>query len=149
MKLRVNQLLLILVVLIITPGFVVATEMVGNKKEVKAKINWNPVMDAIIEVESGGNKNAVCGNSVGAMQITPVLVNDCNRILKERKSSRRFKLSDRYNVKKSKEMFLIVQSFYNPSDNIEKAIRTWNGGLHYKKLSTNSYYRKVMKAMKE
>ena len=50
--------------------------------------NWNPVMDAIIQVESEGNPNAVSGNSVGAMQITPILVKDCNEILKKQKSKK-------------------------------------------------------------
>ena len=49
--------------------------------ETKKTMDWNPVMDAIIQVESEGNARAVKGNSCGAMQITPVLVKDCNRIL--------------------------------------------------------------------
>ena len=53
----------------------------GNKSTNTSGINWNPVMDAIIQVESEGNPNAVSGNSVGAMQITPILVKDCNNIL--------------------------------------------------------------------
>ena len=48
--------------------------------------DWNPVMEAIIEVESNGNHRAKNGNQVGAMQITPILVEDCNEILKQRKS---------------------------------------------------------------
>ena len=40
-------------------------------------------MEAIIQVESGGNAKAISGNSVGAMQITPILVKDCNAILKK------------------------------------------------------------------
>lgn len=46
-------------------------------------------MNAIIQVESEGNTRAVSGNSVGAMQITPVLVAECNNILKARKSKKR------------------------------------------------------------
>ena len=57
--------------------------------------NWNPVMDAIIQVESGGNPNAKSGNSIGAMQITPILVKDCNIILEKRKSKKRYTLADR------------------------------------------------------
>ena len=55
-----------------------------------SKFNWNPVMDAIIEVESEGNPKAVSGNSCGAMQITPILVKECNNILKKQKSKKRF-----------------------------------------------------------
>jgi hypothetical protein len=109
------------------------------------KFNWNPVMDAIIQVESEGNPNAVSGNSVGVMQITPILVKDCNDILKQKKSNKRFTLKDRYSVAKSKEMFLLIQSHYNPANNVEKAIRLWNGGNNYSVRATNRYYKKVMR----
>lgn len=109
--------------------------------------DWDPVMDAIIQVESEGNPNAVSGNSAGAMQITPILVEDCNDILKKMKSKKRFTLADRYSVAKSKEMFLLIQMYYNPSNDIEKAIRIWNGGIHYSVRATNRYYRKVTALM--
>ena len=110
--------------------------------------NWDPVMDAIIQVESGGNPKAVSGNSVGVMQITPILVKDCNIILQRQKSKKRYTLADRYSVEKSKEMFLLIQSYYNPMNSIEKAIRAWNGGNNYSVRATNRYYKKVMNKMK-
>ena len=111
--------------------------------------DWNPVMEAIIEVESNGNHRAKNGNQVGAMQITPILVEDCNEILKQRKSKKRYKLSDRFNVEKSKEMFLLIQSWYNPKKNIEKANRSWNSGVNYKVKSKQRYYEKVIKKKKK
>jgi len=105
-------------------------------------------MDAIIQVESGGDSKAVSGNSVGAMQITPILVKDCNNILQKQKSKKRYTLADRYSVEKSKEMFLLIQSHYNPMNSVEKAIRSWNGGVKYSVRATNRYYRKVMDKMK-
>ena len=113
-----------------------------------SKFDWNPVMDAIIQVESEGNPKAVSGNSVGVMQITPILVEECNNILKKQKSKKRFTLADRYSVEKSKEMFLLIQSFHNPTNSIEKAIRSWNGGIRYSVRATNRYYKKVMNKMK-
>ena len=118
----------------------------GDKSS--GKFDWTSVMEAIILVESEGNPRAVSGNSVDAMQITPILVRDCNNILKDRKSKKRFTLADRYNVAKSKEMFLLIQSHYNPENNVEKAIRSWNGGMHYSLRATNLYYQKVMRRMK-
>ena len=114
----------------------------------KSGFDWGPVMDAIIQVESEGNPNAVSDKSVGVMQITPILVEDCNNILMKKKSKKRFALSDRYSVKKSKEMFLLIQSYYNPTNSIEKAIRSWNGGVRYSVRATNRYYRKVMDKLK-
>ena len=105
-------------------------------------------MDAIIQVESEGNPKAVSGNSVGAMQITPILVEDCNIILKKQKSKKHYTLADRYSVSKSKEMFLIIQKYYNPESDIEKAIRLWNGGVKYTLKATNRYYKKVLAQMK-
>ena len=120
----------------------------ATKSTKTSGVNWNPVMDAIIQVESEGNPKAVSGNSVGAMQITPILVKDCNEILKKQKSKKRYTLADRYSVAKSKEMFLLIQSHYNPENSIEKAIRSWNGGVRYSVRATNRYYQKVMAKMK-
>lgn len=106
-------------------------------------MDWNPVMDAIIQVESEGNAKAVKGKSCGAMQITPILVKDCNRILKMRGLSKRYSLADRFYVNKSRAMFMLIQSFYNPQNDIEKAIRSWNGGQNYTMASTQKYYEKV------
>ena len=110
--------------------------------------NWEPVMEAIIQVESSGNPNARSGSSCGAMQITPILVKEGNQILKRKKSKKRFTLRDRFSVAKSKEMFLLIQSYFNPGNNIEKAIRSWNGGMNYSVKRTQRYFDKVMKAMK-
>jgi hypothetical protein len=75
-------------------------------------------------------------------------VKDCNDILKKQKSKKRYTMADRYSVAKSKEMFLIIQKYYNPENNIEKAIRLWNGGVKYTKRATNRYYKKVLAQMK-
>ena len=88
------------------------------------------------------------GNSVGVKQITPILVEDCNQILKRQKSKKRYTLADRYSVEKSKEMFLLIQKYYNPTNSIEKAIRSWNGGVNYSVRATNRYFQKVMNILK-
>ncbi len=79
------------------------------------------------------------------MQITPVLVRECNRILELRESKKRYSLADRFSIAKSKEMFLLIQSFHNAENNIEFAIRSWNGGVNYSKKATQRYYEKVKK----
>lgn len=119
----------------------------GNSKQT-SKFDWSDVMEAIIQVESNGNRHAKNGNQVGAMQITPILVKDCNQILKQRKSNKRYTLQDRFSIEKSKEMFLLIQSWYNPDNNIEKAIRSWNGGANYSIRGTQKYFEKVLRAMK-
>ena len=109
---------------------------------------WENVMNAIIQVESNGDSKAKHGSSVGAMQITPLLVAECNNILRGRRCKKRYKLSDRLSVKESKEMFLLIQSKYNPLRNIEQAIRSWNGGIHYSVQRTQRYLERVLSAMK-
>ncbi len=111
-------------------------------------VYWENVMNAIIQVESNGNSKAKHGSSVGAMQITPLLVAECNNILRGRRCKKRYKLSDRLSVKESKEMFLLIQSKYNPLRNIEQAIRSWNGGIHYSVQRTQRYLERVLGAMK-
>ena len=39
---------------------------------------------------------------------------------------------------------MIIQSFYNKSNDIEKTIRIWNGGTKASKKKTNRYYKKVI-----
>lgn len=120
----------------------------NNSAASSSSFNWTPVIDAIIMVESEGNPKAVSGNSVGAMQITPILVRECNNILKSRNSKKRYTLKDRFSVDKSKEMFLLIQSQHNTSNNVERAIRSWNGGMRYSVKRTQRYYNKVMARMK-
>ena len=113
-----------------------------NGKE--SSFDWNPVINAIIQVESGGNPKAVSGPSCGAMQITPICVKQCNIILEKRKSKKRYTLNDRFDVQKSKEMFLLLQSVYNRANDI-----SWNGGQNYSRRATQRYYEKVMRHLKK
>lgn len=118
--------------------------------EVSAQKNgfdWEPVMNAIIQIESKGNPAAVNGPYVGVLQISPVLVKECNNILKSTGSNKRYSLSDRFNTAKSKEMFIIIQSFHNPLNSVERAIRLWSGGIRYNVAKTQAYLRKVMRYM--
>lgn len=126
-----------------------AATAASNSNESSDEFDWNPVMEAIIQVESEGNPKAISGNSVGVMQITPILVEECNNVLKKRKSKKRYKLSDRFSVAKSKEMFLLMQAVHNPLNSIEQAIRAWNGGNHYSVKRTQRYFEKVMNLLKK
>lgn len=106
---------------------------------------WEPVCNAIAQVESKGNPNARNGRYVGILQISPVMVKEVNTILQKNNDSRRYTLNDRLNPRKSKEMFSIFQWKHNKSKNIERAIRLWNGGPGYKVVSTQRYYAKVLR----
>ncbi len=111
----------------------------------KESYDWSKVINAIIQVESKGNTNAVSKDCAGVLQIRPILVQDVNEYLKMKKINKHYTLKDRFNAKKSKEMFVFYQKRYNPTNSVEKAIRLWNGGCGYSKVKTENYYRKVMK----
>ena len=122
-----------------------------NAQATSESYDWNPVMDAIIKVESKGNPKAhnPNGDCAGILQIVPILVKECNQILRSQKSSKRYTLADRYNAEKSKEMFILLQEHFNPEHNVEKAIRCWNSGFYGNwKNRSSGYYNKVMKYYK-
>lgn len=108
---------------------------------------WNDMLKAIIHVESRGNEKAISKNNKhwGILQISPIIVKDCNRIL----GTNKYKNADRLNKEKSIEMFHVIQNYYNPEKNIEKAIRLWNGGSNYSIAKTQGYFNKVNKKMKQ
>lgn len=106
---------------------------------------WNYVIDAIAQVESRKNPSAVSKNGtyVGYLQISQVLVRECNRIVGRRK----YTYADRLSKEKSIEMFIDFQEHYNPEGNVEKAIRLWNSGdlkCMERKARTEGYYRRVI-----
>ena len=112
----------------------------ANGKEHK----WEKIMDAIIQVESGGNPNAKGGNSLGILQITPIMVKECNDILKDKGLNKRYKLSDRLSTKKSHEMFILIMNKYNKKGTAKEACRIWNRGIYSKKVK-DSYWKKFLK----
>lgn len=109
----------------------------------KHKFNWNLFITAISYVESNNKVNAKNGKCIGPLQISPILVKECNDILKKQKSNKKFRLSDRKNISKSKEMFIIIQEHYNPEHNLRKAAKIWNAGS-FSKNTPSRYIEKVM-----
>ena len=114
---------------------------IGTNAENQNGKSWETLIKAISAVESGNDVNAKNGQHVGILQISPCVVDDCNKICKEK----RFKYSDRYSKEKSIEMFNIYQSKYNPKGELDKALRVWNGGPGYTIRGTNRYVKRVMK----
>lgn len=120
---------------------------------IDTKVNMEKLIDALIKVESNGNPNAIspCGTCVGVLQIKTVVVDDCNEYLKMKGKSKRYTYKDRFDKKKSIEMFYLIQERYRnfnssrSKSDIEHMIRLWNGGCGYKIKATQKYYDKVMK----
>ena len=111
-----------------------------------ARVSLNPPIEdsliaAIIYVESRGDSMAYNKreDAVGVLQIRPIMLREVNRLLGYNK----YKLSDRWNVAKSKEMFNIVKAnIRNPTN--ERVARVWNGGYNgNNKKATLPYWYKV------
>ena len=76
------------------------------------------------------------------MQIRPIMVKEVNRILTKRDIQDSFKLEDRFDRRKSIEMFNIWKSYWHPDDPYEVISRCWNGGVRgHEKKSTERYSR--------
>ena len=103
-------------------------------------LDWEDFTRALVWVESKGDSRAIGSkDDTGVLQITPILLQDCNRILK----TERFTLEDRLDSLKSVEMFNIIQDHYNPQRDYHLALKIWNGKAPL------SYHRKVMDKFNE
>lgn len=97
--------------------------------------DWDAFIEALIHVESRGDSVAVgTRNDVGVLQITPIMINDANRIIGEP----RYALDDRTDRDKSIEIFNIIQNHYNPDHDLHFALKIWNSKAPV------SYHRAVM-----
>ena len=113
--------------------------------QVDLQKKWGAVINAIAMVESQGHPKAVSKNGlyVGYLQISEILVRECNRIVGYKK----YTYADRYDKQKSIDMFIDYQEYYNPDGNMERAIRLWNSGdlkCMTRKARTEGYYQRVM-----
>ena len=116
-----------------------------SKSQADLQKKWGAVIEAIAMVESEGNPKRVSRNGlyVGYLQISEILVRECNRIAVYKK----YTYADRYDKQKSINMFIDYQEFHNKTGNMEKAIRLWNSGdvnCMMRKARTEGYYKKVM-----
>ena len=114
--------------------------------KVEEPIIEDPLISAIIQVESGGDTLAYNSkeDAVGCLQIRPIMVREVNRLL----GKDSFTLSDRWSKVKSIQMFNILRSHLKGASD-EQIARVWNGGYNgHKKQSTIKYWQKVKKQFK-
>lgn len=103
-----------------------------NKHTVEKRIHnakWERMVQAITYVESRNDDEAYnkASGALGRFQMKKIYVDDVNRIQGLKKAKKRYRYSDRTDPKKSREMFDILQGYYNPEKNISKAIRLHRG----------------------
>lgn len=138
-----------LIFVLVSSSWTVASMAQSEENSRIDSFDWTPVMDAITWHESRGHADAVNGIYVGILQIAPVLVRECNNILKQRGQSERFTLEDRKNPEKSREMFCLIMSKYNPENDIDKACRLWKGGIRYSIKHTQGFVNWVHRYMEQ
>ena len=82
-------------------------------------------IQSIIHIESKGDPSAQGSkDDIGILQITPICVKEANRIL----NREIYTLNDRYDHKKSIEIFNIIQDHHNPDFDYHRACKIWNPG---------------------
>lgn len=114
-------------------------------------LNWSVFIEALCWIESEDNPKAVGNNNdVGVLQITPVLLEEVNRLLSVSGSSKSYTLEDRYDRGKSIEMFNIIQNAYNPDKCPHWALKLWNprAGWEYH-IKVFAMYKELMKLKEE
>lgn len=105
------------------------------RDDIRDSIEWNTFMLAVAMEESRWNANAENGNAVGFLQITPICVKECNRIL----GRDTFSLEDRWSQKHSVEMWNVIQNHHNPTHDHDKALEIWNPN-HSEQYAMNIQY---------
>ena len=137
MKKLIRALWLMIVALFATPAV-----MCDGAVLRRLEYNLADLLVAIAQVESEGDPNAVnvFEDAVGLYQIRPIYVKDCNRIL----GRPEFKLSDRYDPKRSRLMVVMYITHYGKGKSLEDMARIHNGGPRgHKKAATEAYWKKV------
>ena len=144
------KILFVLVCLIMSSAY--TADDYSKPIPIKKKTNWEHFIDAVIDVESGGDDSAYNKRerAVGCLQIRPIAVREVNRLLESYGVDGKYTLDDRYDRGKSIEMFSIMADqvecceFISEDEFFEIVARRWNGGYRgARKKSTIKYWEKV------
>lgn len=101
---------------------------------------YDNLLHAFQFVESNFDTDTI--NSLGyggILQIGQEMIDEANRICKITKNPVRFMLIDRIDSARSVRIWYIVNDYWNPSYDIEKACEIWNP------LASENYYKKITK----
>jgi hypothetical protein len=148
--LRDYKILVVLVCLIMSSAY--TADDYSKPIPIKKKTNWEHFIDAVIEVESGGDDSAYNKRerAVGCLQIRPIALREVNRLLEGYGVDGKYTLDDRYDRGRSIEMFSIMAEEVDCCENLsedeffEIVARRWNGGYRgARKKSTIKYWEKV------
>lgn len=125
---------------------IVVRETIVEVPAVNTISEWDILKLAIIKTESEFDSTAVGShNDVGLMQITPIYVQEVNRLLGED----RFTHEDAFDTMKALEMFEVMQFFRNPDHDIDLAISLHNKSKAYaRRVKSNMEYIRTYEQIK-
>lgn len=106
--------------------------------EISDSIKWDLFTEAVIWVESRGNDSLMGkNNDGGCLQITPVTIAEANRI-----GCGKYSLNDRFDRRKSIEIWNTIQDYHNKKKDFNLALKIWNpkAPLSYHKKVINKYH---------
>ena len=109
--------------------------------------DWSTLQMAIVMTESKFNPTVVgtCEDR-GIMQITPIYTKEVNRLLKEEK----YRHDDAFDINLSLEMFDVLQSHYNPTRDVDQAIRYHNkAGWYAQRVKNNIVFIQRMEEVRK
>lgn len=90
---------------------------------------WTILTMAIMKTESEFDPSRIgATQDVGIMQFTPIAVEEVNRILRLEGKEEEYSHLDAFDIRKTIEMFNIIQNYHNKEQNISKAIHQHNPG---------------------
>lgn len=102
-------------------------DSLSNKEYIFIKdtlTEWEIFVMALVEVECERNPDAKSSkDAIGPFQITEVYVSEINRLY-----NTNYVFEDAWNLNKSIEMFELMNDYYNPNRDIDKAIQIHNPG---------------------
>jgi len=120
--------------------------------EVNDVVDLTPLIEAMIWVESRDNDSAYNKreDAVGCLQIRPIMLRECNRILELQNVEKRYTLEDRWSRTKSVQIFYVVNNYHHENATYEEIARAWNGGPNWaQKGGTKRYWNKVQRKLKK
>lgn len=117
-----------------------AQVVIVSRPEQAQPQNWDVFITALAWVESRYDCDAVSDRqAVGYLQVTPILVEDANRIV----GREVFTMEGRHDRQESIRLFNVIQDHYNPEHDMQLALKIWNPR------SKLSYHTAVMKKYNE
>ncbi len=115
---------------------------------VESDYSFDDLLRAIAIVESSGDPKAFNKkeSAAGLYQIRPIYLKDVNRIL----GYQRYKLADRYNPEKARDIVTVYLMHYGYGKGIEAMARIHNGGPRgWKKKFTLVYWQKIKEVLND